>query len=396
LPDSKVNITASGVTFIYQWYAWSTVLSMIKLSYWWKDPLDLSTYYTYATNLSQTKFELLWFLEDWSNSALSLSPDFAKSGLKAVDASPSTYSWRFVITKWDQLWILLSPTTKLPIQETWTGVDILKTSTPYIAQYTTATSETWTGQILVKAISTSQTFKTCKQMLDIYWSWMSSWYYKLNPTNNKVIDAYCDMTFDWGGWTRIVYQPFALMSVTPKINYSSWAFYSQYGEFSNFASLFKEVELKTELWKFSKCNLDVSIIPSWRDMFVCSWNTVNVSWTLYTQDLWTVCFPNASTCKPSAYSWNITVAVWNPIHASGLYGLALWDNSPTILSPESYWITANRWCATPDSPEVITWMAGWDQHWCHSDENLKYWWKKSVSMLSGTWVVDTELHLMLR
>ncbi|EKE28056.1 MAG: hypothetical protein ACD_3C00106G0015 [uncultured bacterium (gcode 4)] len=421
LPDSKVDITATWITLIYQWYAWSNVLNMIKLSSWWKDPLDTTTYYTYSTNLSQTKFELLWFLEDWSNSALSYIPQLKfvipgsigdpDSSIAKLDsrfhgndsplvwlanADPSSYSWRFVITKWDQLWILLSSVTKLPVQETWTWVDILKTSTPYIAQYTSTASEIWTWQVLSKIVSVARTFKTCKEIFDIYWSSTVSWYYKINPTNNKEIDAYCDMSFDWWWWTRVIYMPFELNVNNPIINYSSWAYYSQYEEFSNYSKLFSEVELKTELWKYSKCQLS-TIAPTWKSsLYLCNSNTINVNGSVYTQDLTNICFMDSSTCKVANAPTNLWVKTWNPTYSSWTYWLVLGEFKPLITQEISNYNISNRWCSAPTSPDVITWMTWWDHFGCNTNQNMKYWWKNTVSFISGSWVTDTELHLMLR
>ncbi|EKE28081.1 MAG: hypothetical protein ACD_3C00104G0001, partial [uncultured bacterium (gcode 4)] len=73
-PNDSITISASWTALRVQGYAWAKVLNMIKLSEWWKDPLDSGVFYTYSTNAAQSKFQLLWFLEDWSNTALSLNP----------------------------------------------------------------------------------------------------------------------------------------------------------------------------------------------------------------------------------------------------------------------------------------------------------------------------------
>ncbi|EKE28608.1 MAG: hypothetical protein ACD_3C00038G0002 [uncultured bacterium (gcode 4)] len=128
-PDNSVTITASWVTIWYQWYAWTSVLGIAKLSNWWKDPLDWS-YYTYYTDTNKSRFQLLGFLEDWSNIALSYLPLSPRGeGWGEVSADSISYSWRYVLTKWDMLWILLKTGTMLPIQaNSWTWVDIATAS----------------------------------------------------------------------------------------------------------------------------------------------------------------------------------------------------------------------------------------------------------------------------
>jgi hypothetical protein len=100
---------------------------MVKISNWGKDPLDNSTYYTYSINANNSKFQILGFLEDWSNVSLSMNPGFlSKPGLEWANADPASYSWRYVITKWDQLGILLNSTTLVPIQSANNPVDLAK------------------------------------------------------------------------------------------------------------------------------------------------------------------------------------------------------------------------------------------------------------------------------
>ncbi|EKE27876.1 MAG: hypothetical protein ACD_3C00141G0003 [uncultured bacterium (gcode 4)] len=123
-PDSAISITASWVEIWKQWYAWSSVLWMIKLSNGWKDPLDGSTYCTYNVNAWLSKFQLLGFLEDWNNSALSLNP-YAWS---LINADSVSYSGRYVITKWDMLGVLLQSWSMAPVQAStavyWNNIEL--------------------------------------------------------------------------------------------------------------------------------------------------------------------------------------------------------------------------------------------------------------------------------
>jgi hypothetical protein len=204
-PDNSIVIQASWATIWYQWYAGSSVLNIIKISNWWKDPLDTSTYYTYSVNSNSSKFQILWFLEDWSSSALSLSPDFAKSGLKSAFADPSSYSWRYVITKWDALWILLQSWSLVPLQAntTMTWVDIASTNTEYRIQLNNKDSITWTwGKLIImKGINTigqydssllwywdMETYLTGWLLADLSWNWNNatvSWVAAANWKNWK-------------------------------------------------------------------------------------------------------------------------------------------------------------------------------------------------------------------
>jgi uncharacterized protein (TIGR02145 family) len=205
-PDSPISITASGSPIWYQWYAGSQVLNMIKISNWWKDPLDATTYYTYSTNVAQNKFQILGFLEDWSNSSISMSPGFfIKPGLELAEADPSSYSWRYVITKWDQLWILLDASTKVPLQTLNWSIDVVLTNWNYIAQFTSKEKVTWTWYAINIIKSTmvnwgskfpwcdqyniivwSQTWAGCNSTL---WSWFEFWYAD-NWSTGSVLSCY--------------------------------------------------------------------------------------------------------------------------------------------------------------------------------------------------------------
>ncbi|EKE28335.1 MAG: hypothetical protein ACD_3C00074G0001 [uncultured bacterium (gcode 4)] len=127
IPDSFISLTTSWSLVWYQWKAWSSVLNIIKLS-WWKDPLD-NGFYTYSTNSSQSKFQILWFLEDGNNVSLSYLPS----------AFAADYSKRLPLTKWDILWILLSSGTLDPVENklspTFTWIDVVNDWTwKYITQ----------------------------------------------------------------------------------------------------------------------------------------------------------------------------------------------------------------------------------------------------------------------
>jgi hypothetical protein len=144
MPDNKINITASWIAIWYQWYAWASVLNMIKVSNWWKDPLDTNTFYTYSANSAQDKFQILWFLEDWSNTVLTMSPGFlSKPGLEWASADSISYSWRYIVTKWDQLWILLQSSTMVPAQVNLSPIDLVSSTGSFQIQF--SNKDYWAG-----------------------------------------------------------------------------------------------------------------------------------------------------------------------------------------------------------------------------------------------------------
>jgi len=91
----------------------------------------------------------------------------------------------------------------LPVQTTWTGVDIVTTSDEYVAYVDNTNIVTWTWSELAKIWSRLENFISCKKIIDKYWSWINDWVYKINPSWKDLFEVYCDMTMDWGGWTLV-------------------------------------------------------------------------------------------------------------------------------------------------------------------------------------------------
>jgi hypothetical protein len=197
-PDSSISILASGATIWFQWYAGNSVLNMIKISNWWKDSLDTSTYYTYSTNAAQNKFQILWFLEDWSSSALSLIP----FKWNEANADPSSYSGRYVITKWDQLWIMLQSWSLVPAQIANVSVDVVLSTSSYVAQFTNKSSLSWTWWTLKKVESVIRLanspvwIQTNNDILN----WSLVWYWDMETIMGWKLR---DLSWNWSDWDML-------------------------------------------------------------------------------------------------------------------------------------------------------------------------------------------------
>ncbi len=133
VPDNnKITLLASWTIIWYQWYLWSNVQKNINL--WWdiKDTLD-KIYYTYSTNDTFSKYQILWFFEGSQN----ITTNFKNISI-TEKAYASDFSERFPVVKWERLWILLSSWTNFPIQElyneaSFTWLDVVNTSDIYKA-----------------------------------------------------------------------------------------------------------------------------------------------------------------------------------------------------------------------------------------------------------------------
>lgn len=113
--ETKTTISYSGSQLITQWYAWESVLTQIN-TYDAKDPVD-EQYYTYSVNQDNTKFQVVWFLEnEESNFNASKSNTFAN------------YSKRVVYSAGQNVWVLLGE-NQVPVQQLWNNVIELNSET---------------------------------------------------------------------------------------------------------------------------------------------------------------------------------------------------------------------------------------------------------------------------
>ncbi len=171
MPESPITITASGAPIGYQGFAKDQVAGIAKLSAGaTKDPLDPSIYTTYSTNALQTKMQLMAFLEDGSkvtgyNSVVG----------EAFAAGAASYASRGPTTKGDTLGILIGTGVNMnqPVQEllttTFTGVDVVNTSTGYTAVFSKNDSVSGSGntlQVIISVMKKGKIAASCKEYLD--------------------------------------------------------------------------------------------------------------------------------------------------------------------------------------------------------------------------------------
>ncbi len=153
IPEENVEVQINGSTVWYQWYAGNSVLESIEFEKGGKDPKD-NSYFSYYLTKDRKYFQLLGFLEEWSD-LTSYTPSLFLTQ-KNNDSSPSmrgmperqgelslvnrvyanTYLERIPTVLGKKLWIL-TDTDNTPIQEIGAVVsdgflDLSATSTDYI------------------------------------------------------------------------------------------------------------------------------------------------------------------------------------------------------------------------------------------------------------------------
>ncbi|MDD2565906.1 MAG: FISUMP domain-containing protein [Candidatus Gracilibacteria bacterium] len=175
-PDSYITITASGTPIGYQGKAGANVISNIKGSAnGFRDPIDNNSYYTYSTNINQSKYQLLGFLEDSNNISLSFNSLFYSwKDIGGEYANALDYSKRFSFTKGDTIGILLSSGSLDPVEnqksDSFSGIDIVNTTGSYTVQLNNKIKLSGSGIIQLQ-LSMEQgkyyTWETCNNSEEI-------------------------------------------------------------------------------------------------------------------------------------------------------------------------------------------------------------------------------------
>lgn len=109
LSDMFVEVKVDNVLVWYQASLSEDLLNNINYTWveWWKDPKD-NVYYTYYLSRDFNRFQLLGYLEVYTN----LKTTSFLNQVKAID-----YTDRFPYMVWDKLWIIVDSTTNIPVQE---------------------------------------------------------------------------------------------------------------------------------------------------------------------------------------------------------------------------------------------------------------------------------------
>ena len=116
--ETKTTVSFSGSELVTQWYAGESVLNILRVKEA-QDPTD-KTFYTYAINANNTKFQLVGFLENTQTANnLFQNTIFAD------------YAERNIYSAWESVGIFLDE-TNTPIQELWnTAIELENNSTVY-------------------------------------------------------------------------------------------------------------------------------------------------------------------------------------------------------------------------------------------------------------------------
>lgn len=143
LPENKVDITADAQVVRYQGFAWATVLERAKIWKIWqwgaRDPMSFD-YYSYIVDTSQTKFEIVGFIE---------TPDLVFQPISQVHAFQGFDNF---FTAWKDMGILFVEDTPINFTDEET-VDIKNTTSQYTFKFTSYDTLTGTWILLASSIA---------------------------------------------------------------------------------------------------------------------------------------------------------------------------------------------------------------------------------------------------
>ncbi len=205
LPNDFVEVRGSWELIAYQWYLWKNILEKIEYSTEWIDPKD-KTYFSYYLTKNRKYFQLMAFLEKQD-----LLDEWLTSWIFNKVNAEIKYKKRYPFVDWKSLWILIDE-NNVPIQEitkvVWSWyLDIENTNDKYISILRNDLKIIWTWAILknlklvAKLWGKIYKISSCKNILE-NWLWKKGedGYYTL--LLDSFYQVYCDMTIEWGWWTR--------------------------------------------------------------------------------------------------------------------------------------------------------------------------------------------------
>ncbi len=230
MPDKKVDILSSWSVIWYQWYAWDSVLNIIKSS---KaiDPLDW-LYYNYSVDKDLKKYELLTFMENISY----FNIDTTYASINRI--------WK---TYWDNIWII-TDANNVPIQELFsTGIDLNFVTNNFVLHLLNDVKITWTWNIL-KTFQWNNLFDS----LIWYWSFDDNSWTNYSSTYLKKITTSSitwDNTISYSAWKIGNWVLFNWSSSW--LTFPIWSNYTDYNSWTTISFFVKTTWSYNWMWNAS-------------------------------------------------------------------------------------------------------------------------------------------------
>ena len=215
LPEwSVTTITSSWSHILTQWeFTQSMAEKILKMSWDITDPVD-SSHPIYTTSSDKKYYQVALFLEA-ENLAYNNPASMVRMHSHHTDTilqNTNAADWKTFISRWSKLGVIMTD-TETPVNQTTDSTPVttleLNITTTHIAYLDESTKieSSWTDLSTAVAVAVSKAWSlvwSCKDILD-RWMWTTDWEYTIYTNNQSTqpLQVYCDMTTDWGGWTRM-------------------------------------------------------------------------------------------------------------------------------------------------------------------------------------------------
>jgi prepilin-type N-terminal cleavage/methylation domain-containing protein len=147
-PENSVQLTASGVLVGRQGYASAQTLAAFGIEKGALDPTD-KTPYVYALDSTRRRAHFLAFFENSGPERLTFSPGFEDVSIIPTAHAAVNYSVRKPGGT-GKFGVLLAATTQAPVQDAAATVDIVKTTSQYVAYLQRNRKITGTGTVIAE------------------------------------------------------------------------------------------------------------------------------------------------------------------------------------------------------------------------------------------------------
>lgn len=266
LPENYVEIRNWTTIIAYQWDLSKTILWKIWYFEEGLDPKD-NISYTYYLSKNLKDYQLMWFLENKEELVINSNIFINKS-------YSINYSERYPFLFWKQLWVF-TDSNNIALQNIASiksmlpkpFIDISNLSTTYRAHIWTSSFIEWNWtklQIIKSNLDLGWATSSCSNLLSKIPNLKNiDWKYLIAPQWTNALEVYCDMTTEWGGWTR----------------YTSygWGYYkNNLGK--DFLSNFKELFYAYKRWwvdyyafKFTKLWTKQCLVEHWSKTDIVTW-----------------------------------------------------------------------------------------------------------------------------